>query len=50
MIEKFESLREVEELGEVSEKFIECEKKTATHVHKCYHDEENPRPCTRRKL
>lgn len=48
MIEKFEALKDVEvELGVTSKIFLECLEKDATHIHKCYHDEDPPKPCRR---
>jgi hypothetical protein len=26
------------------------DERDATHVHYCYHDEENPRPCKRKRI
>ena len=48
MIEKYEALED--DQGEDNSKsFKEVEKTKATHIHKCYHDEGNGRPCRRVK-
>jgi hypothetical protein len=30
--------------------YQECEEEEATHIHHCYNDEENPKPCKREIL
>lgn len=54
MIEKYEKEESKEELidGKLEsvKEFKEVEKKDAEYVHICYHDEENPRPCIRKRI
>lgn len=45
MIEKYLKLAKQEIDGKEETTVQEVDKAQATHVHKCYHDEDNPRPC-----
>jgi len=50
MEKKYEKLESKEVLGVTETSFKAVTKAEATHEHICFHDEENPKACIRRKL
>lgn len=45
-----EIFEKIEQNDEGEDVFVECSEEEATHIHYCYNDEVNPKPCRREVL